>query len=441
MTLGYFESQTLLAGACPSPMLVTKIAFIALLLLTLVGVQPFSPPMAGPVFGGVYENARGDTLRQIAYLSLFAVTIAVSLRQQGFRALAAVPPVITLALAWCLASAIWAGEPDVAFRRAVLECVVVLSIFLNVQTLGSEFALRSCKIVLAAILLVNWMSIPLIPVAVHLPGEIDPALVGNWRGLYEHKNIAGGVCAMTALLFLFTKTGRGNWIGLCIAAGAIAFLVETHSKSSEALLPAAWFFGVVYRLSWRNGFERAIVVTLILLGITALGAFALINADALSLALSDPAEFTGRGAVWQAEFAFIRDHPFLGSGFGTFSETGAPSILRNYVGGWVTAASHGHNGYLQLIVTLGIIGFLLAMLGFVMAPAVQLWRLDTGIISFKPLLLSLFLFVVFHNFMETDYLEADGPVWVLFLIAIASLRELRCVERRLPHAFFPRFET
>jgi exopolysaccharide production protein ExoQ len=285
---------------------------------------------------------------------------------------------------------------------------------------------------------VNWISIPLVQVAVHLPGEIDPGLVGNWRGLYEHKNVAGGICAMTVLLFLFTRTGRGNWIGLGVAAGAIAFLVETHSKSSEGFLPVAWFAGTVYRLSWRNGLDRAIVVTLSLLGITALGAFAFLNADALSRVLSDPAEFTGRAAVWQAEFAFIRDHPLLGAGFGTFSETGGPSILHNYVRGWVTAASHGHNGYLQLIVTLGITGFLLTMLGFVIGPAVQFWRLNTGIVSFKPLLFSLFVFVVLHNFMETDYLEADGPVWVLFLIAIASLRELHRVERWLPAYVFPK---
>lgn len=180
------------------------------------------------------------------------------------------------------------------------------------------------------------------------------------------------------------------------------------------------------------------MVTLGLLGITALGAFAFLNADALSRILSDPTEFTGRAAVWQAEFAFIRDHPLLGAGFGTFSETGGPSILHNYVRGWVTAASHGHNGYLQLIVTLGITGFLLTMLGFVIGPAAQFWRLNTGIVSFKPLLFSLFVFVVLHNFMETDYLEADGPVWVLFLIAIASLRELHRVERWLPAYVFPK---
>ena len=51
--------------------------------------------------------------------------------------------------------------------------------------------------------------------------------------------------------------------------------------------------------------------------------------------LEDPTEFTGRAAIWQAEIAFIRDHPLLGSGFGTFADTGSLSPLHNYVAGIV----------------------------------------------------------------------------------------------------------
>ncbi len=61
-------------------------------------------------------------------------------------------------------------------------------------------------------------------------------------------------------------------------------------------------------------------------------AFIYLDADAIAHALEDPTEFTGRSAIWQAEIAFVRDHPFLGSGFGTFADTGNLSPLHNYVG-------------------------------------------------------------------------------------------------------------
>ena len=65
--------------------------------------------------------------------------------------------------------------------------------------------------------------------------------------------------------------------------------------------------------------------------------------------LEDPREFTGRSAIWSAELRYIADHPFLGAGFGTFTDTSSQSPLHNYVSGsWVDAVSHGHNGYLQV---------------------------------------------------------------------------------------------
>ena len=72
------------------------------------------------------------------------------------------------------------------------------------------------------VLAVNWISIPLI----HTPC-ICPVnwirMVGDWRGLYGQKNAAGATCAMTALLFLFTRNGKHNWIGWLVAAAAWAF--------------------------------------------------------------------------------------------------------------------------------------------------------------------------------------------------------------------------
>ena len=114
-----------------------------------------------------------------------------------------------------------------------------LSVLLSVDTIGPERAFRYWRIVLAVILLVNWISIPLIATARHLPGEIDPGLVGDWRGLYGHKNIAGAVCAMTAMLFLFTRNGRPTGSAGWSRRRRLGFLVMTRSKTSLGFLPLA----------------------------------------------------------------------------------------------------------------------------------------------------------------------------------------------------------
>jgi len=34
---------------------------------------------------------------------------------------------------------------------------------------------------------------------------------------------------------------------------------------------------------------------------------------------------------------------------------------------------------------------------------------------------AIFVFIVLHNLLESDFLEGDGPAWVAFLLALATL--------------------
>ena len=114
----------------------------------------------------------------------------------------------------------------------------------------------------------------------------------------------------------------------------------------------------------------------------------------------------------------------LGAGFGTFSGTGGLSPLHNYVGNsWVSEASHGHSGYLQLLVTVGAVGFVLAFAGLIAAPALVLGKRG-GAIEMKALLFALFAFLLLHNLMETDFLEGDGVTWVGYLLMLGMLGNL-----------------
>jgi O-antigen ligase len=423
--LWYMANEHTLAYAPPRPLersLLPVLAFVALLLLIFVGLDAFSPPPLVAQFGGVQEASRGDVMRQILYLGVAGLIALAAIQRFGLGALRALPVSMGLLLAWCVASALWAPESNVVLRRAGLEVVVVMSLMLSVETIGAARAFAIWRWLLAAILLVNFLSIPLITVARHGAGEIDPALVGNWRGLYGHKNIAGAICAITAILFLFTRNGWRNWMGILIAAAACVFLAMTHSKSSAGFLVIALMAGIVYRVGWRDGLSRAVLATFVALFAAALLAFALIDADTIARALEDPTEFTGRSAIWAAELRYIADHPFLGAGFGTFTNTRGQSPLHNYVSGsWVDAVSHGHNGYLQVFVTIGGVGFFLAMLALLVAPVRRFWTLDWEEGAFKPMLFALFVFAVLHNFMESDFLEGDGVTWASLLMVIAAL--------------------
>ncbi|HEU0096440.1 MAG TPA: O-antigen ligase family protein, partial [Rhizomicrobium sp.] len=416
-TLSYHPPQAIDRSLLPS------LAFIALLLLIFVGLDAYSPPLQVSQFGGVTEASHGDIVRQAAYLGVAALIGLTALQRYGMSALRAMPLSMGLLLAWCLASAMWAPESGIVLRRAGLEIIIIASLMLSVATIGPERAFTILRWVLAAVLVVNFVSIPLVATARHAAGEVDPALVGNWRGLYGHKNIAGAVCAITIILFLFTKNGWKNWIGIVIAGAAAVFLFFTHSKSSAGFLPVALLAGLIYRLGWRDGLSRAILAVLATLFVVGLIAFIALDIDALTQQLEDPREFTGRSAIWAAELRYIADHPLLGAGFGTFTDTKSQSPLHNYVSGsWVDAVSHGHNGYLQVFVTIGGIGFALTLLAVLVRPLQRFWALDWEENAFKPMLFAIFVFALLHNFMESDFLEGDGVTWSALLLVIAALK-------------------
>src|SRR5438067_7034605 len=115
-------------------------AFVLFLLLIFVGLSPFASrdPVALAAGG---SGGAGDLTRQIAYSGAFLFIGFAALRAKGAAVFGSIPPLLGLLLAWCMLSAAWAPTPDVAFRRAMLETVIVVSAMLSVATLGAERSL------------------------------------------------------------------------------------------------------------------------------------------------------------------------------------------------------------------------------------------------------------------------------------------------------------
>lgn len=414
------------ASRGPSPW-IAETALVVLLLLIFVSLQPFAArDTINTAVGAGAAEAAGSALRQVSYLTSFAILVVCAALKRGVRTIDAVPAMFAILLAWCAVTALWATEPSVSFRRAVLEIVVVLSVLVGVDTVGPDRSLKLFSYVLMAILIVNWISIPLVTQAIHQPGDVEPEIIGDWRGMFFHKNIAGAVCAISVMVFLYYAITEKKW-GLygALTLATLAFLWKTHSKSSLGLLPIALTAACIYRWAWRRDIDRIIVCIVTALFAIGLAVLLFANYDLLARIFSDPQGFTGRTEIWWGEIAFIHDHPIFGSGFGTFADTGTLSPIHDYVGGWVDQAAQGHNGYLELAVTTGLIGFALGMAALVLAPLRVFWARGDMEPWLKAMLFGFFVFFVLHNFMESDFLASDGIVWTAYLLLFGVLRGAR----------------
>ncbi|HXC55421.1 MAG TPA: O-antigen ligase [Rhizomicrobium sp.] len=408
------------------PSLDTRIAeagFVLLLLLIFVGVHPFEARNAASVGARAMSSATGDSLRQVAYLGVFALVVYSAARKHGLAAIRAIPVLLGVLMLWCLVTASWADEPDLAARRAVLALTLVVSVLLSVDTLGAQRAVILWRNVVACVIIADWISVALVHQAIHLPDDVEADLAGSWRGLHSHKNTAGFVAATAAAMFLYFSVATRRWTDMVLLALSLGFLVMTRSKSSMGLLPLALAAGGLYRVALRNKLDRSIAAVAAMLFLLVFAVVVTVQWEFIARFLEDPQHFTGRSAIWQAEVAYIRDNPLFGAGYGTFTNTGVRSPIYPYVGGgWVADIGEGHSGYLEMLVTIGGIGFVLAMAALVAEPFVEFWRTWRRDDLVNALLFTLFFFAVLHNFMESDFLEGTAVQWGQFLLILAFLR-------------------
>jgi O-antigen ligase len=371
------------------------------------GVQPFT--------------GEGNPLRQSAYVLALLLVLAGLQPWRRPAALAAVPLPVLVVLAWCCLSLGWSIMPPIGVRRLLLTVIVMLIVLFAVRDLGARASLAAVRIVLALTLAANWLTVLAFPsVGIH---QWDPAgdsgIVGSWCGMMLHKNYAGAACAMTILVYTFAYDGpRGrSWTRWAVIVPAAAFLWGTQSKTSAGIGLLALLCGWLYR--GYNPRYRALMIPLaaVLLGtlVLAMNVFW----DDIVAPLYNPQAFTGRTQIWPALLAYIRDHP-MGAGFGSFWNIGVGlSPMFHYSRGWTAELGSGHNGFLDLAVSIGLPGLALAVLCLFVWPVARLLASTTAPRAEGALALSLIVFAFGHNFTETTLLERDATVQIMLMLGIA----------------------
>ncbi len=384
-------------------------------LILLVAVGPFLLDS-----GGSDDRLAGDgnLFRQGLYLVLLGYAIVTQGVLSEPRRLAVIPGGLLLLLALCLMSVLWAIDPSIALRRFALTVIVVIIVFLAVSGAGASKALFALRYCLAAILVLNYLTVVLSPLGVHGLDGPEPALVGNWRGLMIHKNTAAIACVFTILMWLFTAKGGGlKWV---VILGAGYFLFQTQSKTSLGALAIALSFGMIVRHlpRWARPVAIGSGVALVALGAMAGQEYL----GEVSQYLSQPDALTGRGQIWRIMLSYASANPLLGAGYGSFWDIGAASPVFAYTRGeWLTTISHGHNGYLDLLVQIGVPGLILGVVMLIVIPAWTLLRSSRVQPDHRAFLAGALTFCTIRDITETSFLSGDKASWVLMLCILALI--------------------
>jgi O-antigen ligase len=366
-------------------------------------------------------TGEGNVFRQLCYIcAFFCAMLAAGALSRPARLLA-IPLPIVAAIFWCLASLTWAVAPSIGARRLILTITIIWTIFLAVNEAGLARTMSTLRIVLVGALVVNYAAVVLAPsMSIHHAVEIgDPGLVGDWRGVMGHKNFAGPTCGFTILYFVFgAQRMKLAWRAVILLAAAL-FLYKSGSKTSIGLTGITLIAGGLF--SFYDARVRGLILPL-LIGTVALAVLlGLQLVPELLTMLSRPDALTGRGQIWPVLLAFVRDHPLTGSGFGSFWNIGPDSPAFDYGRGWVVAMAQGHNGYLDILVTVGVPGLILVVFATLIVPFGKLLSSQTIDNDVARLLFASMLFCAGHNFTESTIFDRDLIVEVFLMITIALI--------------------
>jgi len=407
--------------------------FFFLVLLSLL-----SPFMILSDLPGMGESS---PVRQISYIIVLAMIAVAARPDSDLSRLQPVPWPILVALGWCWLSFVWAIDKGAAFRHLFLTTLVLWSIFLCVAHLKFEQLLLLVRIALVLLVILNYVVLLINPAfAIHQSNDmVESKLAGDWRGMMMHKNYAGALMAMTILFFTFHARPIWFTARLAIIAAAAFFLLHSTSKTSCGMVITALAVGFLMR-HYRFRYRPLLVCLLIIAGST-VAVLNFVYFNPLKQHWSNPDMFTGRTLIWDMMIRYWEDHPWLGSGFGSFWNIGDNSPVYSYTKGWVTTIGTGHNGYLDLLVQTGIIGAVLVVGACMIWPLfrVLLGKSNSG--ERAAVLTAVMVFCIGHNFTESSIFDRDAIINVFLLLTVAFILKGESRSKRPLSGFFHRRRT
>ncbi len=335
--------------------------------------------------------------------------------------------------AWLGFTALISADPMLSLRRLALYVIAgFLSVSLilvarSARQLAEAFAMAG-----GTILAASYLGLVLAPgltmhSAYDLTGEIGHN--GLWRGIFPHKNEAGMAMTLIVIMGLFVAAIRDRWLGWTMAGAAAVFLVGSGSKTPlftlAMVLGITWLCGVI-----RSRWLRALLLVgpVCLMMTMTIGSIIFPPIRALLDAVMVDATFTARNEIWTFAIDNIAQRPLTGFGFGAFwlTERTVYGSVVDPDSNWVQTATQAHNSFLDAAIAMGLPGFVLTLLVFILMPTRDFLSRDADLLSDPPRLLFLRLWqlVLLSASFETILFNPNTPAFGMIVMAIAGMRML-----------------
>ncbi|MFN6569669.1 O-antigen ligase [Dendronalium sp. ChiSLP03b] len=388
-----------------------KILTILLLLISVgaLTIQPAQEISLSPIGGD-----KLDTLfNAISYLILFFFILSY---WKGFLYVMTRSPLQFVLLALVIFSLLWSEDlrSGLTYAKGLIR-IYLLAIYLAMRySLREQMRLIAWALGIAASLSMLFSAL--------MPGYIHqaPELAGMWSGIYGHKNELGYMMAWSAGVFLHLalSSNRYRWLMWTLCGISISLIILSRSTTSLTILLTMLLLLPFYRFFKKTNYKlQFIMINLALMLLISFSILLMNNVEALVGASGKDLTFNGRSDLWEAVIYKVWERPLLGYGYYGFWTSPAASNLRATYE-W---ASNAHNGFLELLLELGFLGFLIFAAGFIRFFVMALTRIVS--VAKKPedyWPMQMLIIIVIVNFSEARLLTPSWN-WLMYVTTYLSL--------------------
>ena len=330
-----------------------------------------------------------------------------------------------LVTALALLSFSWSDAPKLTFSNS-REIMQMTSFGLY---LASTFTLKEQLKLLAWTLGIGTVASAIAAIGVPSFGtDLAGVHAGSWKGIYGHKNTFGSIMTLSLVVFFLLPVNNQRerifkWFGFGLS---VCLVLLSTSKTSLVLSISILLILFLYsKFRWR-GKLTVLLLDLAVLIVGGAATLVLSNWEAILTGMGKDPTLTGRTQMWGVIFEKLGERIWLGFGRGGFWAPGSQyaleaglAVSRNFV------PPHAHNGFIDLALDIGLIGFLCFSISFLIAyfKALKCAYLTKAPYDYWPL--AFLSFLVINNLSESLLLYLSNIYWVLYITVALSMQPNR----------------
>lgn len=325
-------------------------------------------------------------------------------------------------VAFAGASVLWAFKPETSFIRFVQQVMVVTSVV--VPALLADRRADMMRALFFCFAFASILNVFIVLGSEPIIVQYGPRLVNiGYSGYFLGKNYLGE-CATLALLLSLQEMfypGLRRALGIIVIAIAIFLLFASDSKTALGLAIVCPFLaGFTLIAAKKMRLSPAIILLSLPLCYAVLSSVSNFNVYRLSYMFFGDSTLTGRTIIWDFASSEIARRPLFGWGYQSFWLVGpdAPSVID--APGWVKGMPNAHNGYYDTTLEMGYVGYSLLVI-FIIATLHAIGRVAYRDPTRAWLVLSLALYIICFNYLESLWMRGFEFLWVMFLIIAAEI--------------------